>query len=79
MTAAAALAVQLSGCGGPPAADHAPADHATTDSGVDTLKPDSLAPSDTIHRGTPIGDPAALPRPGVQLPRPADSLSGERS
>jgi hypothetical protein len=80
MTAAAALAVLLSGCGdGRPAPDHPPADHAAADSGEDTIRTDSLAPRDTTHRGTPIGDPAVVPRPGVRLPRPADSLSGERS
>ncbi|HET9603391.1 MAG TPA: hypothetical protein VFO96_03815 [Gemmatimonadales bacterium] len=91
MTAAAALAVLLSGCGdGRPAADQPSADHVAADSGsVDTVMADSLPlPSadsdslssrDTTSRGTPIGDPAAVPRPGVRLPRPADSLSGERS
>jgi hypothetical protein len=92
VTAAAALAVLLSGCGdGRPPADHPAADHAAADSGrVDTAVPDSLpvssadsdstAQRDTSRRGTPIGDPGAVPRPDVRLPRPsADSQSGEHS
>lgn len=90
--AAAALAVLLGGCGGGrPADDQPAADHLASDSGrVDTVTPDSLpvsaadsdslAPRDTTRRGTPIGDPGAVNRPDVRLPRPArDSLSGERS
>ncbi|HEX6643475.1 MAG TPA: hypothetical protein VF037_02300 [Gemmatimonadales bacterium] len=36
---------------------------------ADTPPSDSIARPDTGRR-TPIGDPAALPRPGVTLPRP---------
>jgi hypothetical protein len=92
VTAAAALAVLLSACDdGRPEADHPAADHAVSDSDrVDTAVTDSLpvspadsdssAPRDTSRSGTPIGDPGAVPRPKVRLPRPsADSLSGERS
>ena len=92
VTAATALAVLMSGCGdGRPAADHPAADHAAVDTArVDTVASDSLplapadsdstAQRDTSRRGTPIGDPGAVPRPDVRLPRPpADSLSGERS
>ena len=90
--AAAALAVLLGGCSdGRPPADRPAADQVATDSGrVDTVTPDSLplsaadsdslVPRDTARRGTPIGDPGAVNRPDVRLPRPArDSLSGERS
>ncbi|HET8634837.1 MAG TPA: hypothetical protein VFL88_11885 [Gemmatimonadales bacterium] len=92
MTAATVLAVLLSGCGnGRPAADRPAADHAAADSArVDTAMTDSLplspadsdstAQRDTSRRGTPVGDPGAVPRPDVRLPRPSsDSLSGERS
>lgn len=92
VTAAAAFAALLSACGnGRPKPDRPAADHAAIDSGrVDTVVTDSLpfvpadsnssAQHDTSRRGTPIGDPGAVPRPDVRLPRPsADSLSGEHS
>lgn len=92
MTAAAALAILLSGCGDErPAADQPAADHVAADTeGAGAIRTDSLpltaadsdshALPDTSGRGTPIGDPGAVHRPEVRLPRPApDSSAGGQS
>ncbi len=75
MMAALAFAALAVACGGAERGDEAVADDSAR---VDSVpaEADSLADSGRGRR-SPIGDPGALPRPGVRVPRqPADSASG---